>query len=47
MESVWREEELEGDWGNIPGCALCWCMAVGREEGELRMGESLAIACCV
>ena len=43
MESVWGEEELEGDRGNIPRFSLCWFMAVGREGGELRIGESLAI----
>ena len=47
MESVWRGNGLEGDRGNIPGVALCWFMAVEGEEGELRMGESLAIACSV
>ena len=47
MEPVLRVEGLEGDKSNIPGFALCWFMAVGREEGELRIGESLAIACWV
>ena len=46
MESVWRGKGLEGDKGNIPGVTLCWFVAVGGEEGELRMGESLAIVCC-
>ena len=47
MESVWGEEGLEGDKGNIPRFSLCWCMAVERERGELRTGELLAIACWV
>ena len=47
MESVWGEEGLEGDKGNIPRFSLCWCMAVGRERGELRTGELLAIVCWV
>ena len=47
MESAWREEGVEGDRGNIPRFSLCWFMAVGREGGELRIGQSLAIACWV
>ena len=47
MESVWGEEGLEGDKGNILRFSLCWCMAVGRERGELRTGELLAIVCWV
>ena len=47
MESVWGEEGLEGDKGNIPRLSLCWCMAVGRERGELRTGELLVMVCWV
>ena len=47
MESVWGEEGLEGDKGNITRFSLCWCMAVGRERGELRTGELLVIVCWV
>ena len=38
MESVWGEEGLEGDKGNIPRFSLCWCMAVGRERGASDRG---------
>ena len=38
MESVWGEERLERDKGNIPRFSLCWCVAVGRERGASDRG---------
>ena len=46
VDLVERVEVLKGEKSNIPGVTLCWFVAVEGEEGELRVGESLAIMCC-
>ena len=46
VDLVWIVVVLRGDKSNIPGVTLCWFVASEGEEGELRVGKSLAVVCC-